>query len=112
MSKPNWNSESLKPFKKDFYRPHQNVANRSYEEVESYRNEKEITVHGDAPNPIQYFEEANFPDYVMQGIKKQGYSEPTAIQAQGWPIAMSGRNMVGIAQTGKLCTVDVPEFVS
>nr|CAD7398809.1 unnamed protein product [Timema cristinae] len=32
--------------------------------------------------------------------RKQGFSEPTSIQAQGWPIAMSGRNMVGIAQTG------------
>lgn len=29
-----------------------------------------------------------------------GYENPTAIQAQGWPIAMSGRDMVGIAQTG------------
>ena len=36
----------------------------------------------------------------MQCIRKQGFSEPTAIQAQGWPIAMSGQNMVGIAQTG------------
>ena len=26
--------------------------------------------------------------------------EPTAIQAQGWPIALSGLDMVGIAQTG------------
>lgn len=26
--------------------------------------------------------------------------KPTCIQAQGWPIALSGRNMVGIAQTG------------
>jgi ATP-dependent RNA helicase DDX5/DBP2 len=29
-----------------------------------------------------------------------GFKEPTAIQAQGWPIAMSGRDLVGIAQTG------------
>lgn len=29
-----------------------------------------------------------------------GYDSPTAIQAQGWPIAMSGQDMVGIAQTG------------
>ena len=32
--------------------------------------------------------------------RRQGFEEPTAIQAQGWPIAMSGRDMVGIAQTG------------
>jgi len=31
---------------------------------------------------------------------RQGFSEPTSIQAQGWPIALSGRDMVGIASTG------------
>ncbi|XP_011311045.1 ATP-dependent RNA helicase p62-like isoform X2 [Fopius arisanus] len=101
LRKPNWDYENLKPFKKEFYVPHANVANRHPREVETYRGEKQITLKGEKiPNPIQYFEEGNFPDYVMQGIRKQGFSEPTAIQAQGWPIAMSGRNMVGIAQTG------------
>lgn len=32
--------------------------------------------------------------------RRQGFSEPTSIQAQGWPIALSGRDMVGIASTG------------
>ncbi|XP_063995859.1 ATP-dependent RNA helicase p62-like isoform X1 [Diachasmimorpha longicaudata] len=101
LRKPNWDYENLKPFKKEFYVPHADVANRHPREVEAYRGEKQITLKGDKiPNPIQYFEEGNFPDYVMQGIRKQGFSEPTAIQAQGWPIAMSGGNMVGIAQTG------------
>lgn len=36
----------------------------------------------------------------MNTIIKQGYEQPTAIQSQGWPIALSGRDMVGIAQTG------------
>ncbi|XP_046425669.1 ATP-dependent RNA helicase p62-like isoform X2 [Neodiprion fabricii] len=101
LRKPNWDYENLKPFKKDFYVPHSNVSSRLPREVEIYRGDKQITLKGDSiPNPIQYFEEGNFPDYVMQGIRKQGFAEPTAIQAQGWPIAMSGRNMVGIAQTG------------
>ncbi|KAK0077074.1 hypothetical protein PV326_010317 [Microctonus aethiopoides] len=101
LRKPNWNYDDLKPFKKDFYVPHPNVSARHPREVEAYRQKKEITLKGEKiPHPIQFFEEGNFPDYVMQGIRKQGFSEPTAIQAQGWPIAMSGRNMVGIAQTG------------
>lgn len=33
-------------------------------------------------------------------FRQQGFDFPTAIQAQGWPIALSGKNMVGIAQTG------------
>ncbi|XP_076244219.1 ATP-dependent RNA helicase p62 isoform X1 [Calliopsis andreniformis] len=101
LKKPNWNFESLKPFKKDFYIPHPNVQARHSREVDLFRQENQITLKGDKiPNPIQHFEEGNFPDYVMQGIRKQGFNEPTAIQAQGWPIAMSGQNMVGIAQTG------------
>jgi len=46
------------------------------------------------PNPITSFEEANVPDYVMEGIKRQSYKEPTAIQSQGWPLALSGLDLV------------------
>lgn len=81
---------------------------RSQEEVDQYRMEKEITVKGNnVPHPIQMFNEPNFPDYMMQEILKQGFAEPTAIQAQGWPIALSGRDMVGIAQTGSGKTLAV-----
>ncbi|KAJ8945332.1 hypothetical protein NQ318_009727 [Aromia moschata] len=95
-----WGKKELRPFKKNFYVPHPAVVNRSSFEVEQFRNCKEITVEGNAPNPIQNFSEASFPDYVMNEIMNQGYETPTAIQAQGWPIAMSGQDMVGIAQTG------------
>ncbi|XP_019866485.2 uncharacterized protein LOC109595549 [Aethina tumida] len=100
LRRPNWDTKTLRPFKKDFYFPHPAVANRSPYEVEQYRRSKEITIDGNAPNPIQNFNEANFPDYVMNEIRNQGYDAPTAIQAQGWPIAMSGQDLVGIAQTG------------
>ena len=101
MRRPNWDNVSLQPFNKNFYNPHPSVLNRSPYEVEEYRTKHEITMSGlDIPNPIERFEEGNFPDYVMQNIKNQGYKEPTAIQAQGWPIAMSGKNLVGLAQTG------------
>lgn len=43
----------------------------------------------------------------MYLFRKQGFGEPTAIQAQGWPIALSGRDMVGIAQTGSGKTLAV-----
>ncbi|XP_019866511.2 ATP-dependent RNA helicase p62-like [Aethina tumida] len=100
LRKPVWNTMTLRPFKKDFYVPHPAVANRSTYEVEQFRNSKEITIEGEVPNPIQNFNEANFPDYVMNEIRNQGYEAPTSIQAQGWPIALSGHDMVGIAQTG------------
>ena len=59
------------------------------------------------PNPIQRFEEGNFPPYVMEAIRRQGFSQPTPIQAQGWPIALSGRDLVAIAQTGSGKTLGV-----
>lgn len=39
-------------------------------------------------------------EYVMQEIEKAGFTEPTAIQAQGWPMALKGRDLIGIAETG------------
>ena len=75
---------------------------RSREEVEAYRAEKEITiVQGtNIPNPITTFEEGGFPDYVMSEVAAQGFTSPTAIQSQGWPIALTGENLVAIAMTG------------
>jgi len=70
--------------------------------VEKYRHEREISiVRGqNIPNPITNFEEANMPDYVMREIIRNQFTAPTAIQSQGWPIALSGLDLVGIAMTG------------
>lgn len=90
------------PFEKRFYTPHPNVVNADPRMVEKFRFEKEIMVvkGNNIPHPITSFEEAGVPDYVMREIQRQSYSEPTAIQAQGWPIALSGFDLVAIAQTG------------
>ncbi|XP_075164327.1 ATP-dependent RNA helicase p62-like [Haematobia irritans] len=96
----NWTEYNLSPFQKDFYKEHPITRNRTAQEVERYREDNEITVRGPAPNPIMYFDEACFPDYCMNEIRRQCYNQPTPIQAQSWPIAMSGNNLVGIAMTG------------
>merc|ERR1712190_624896 len=44
--------------------------------------------------------EASFPEYVLQEVSRAGFREPSPIQVQGWPIALKGRDMVGIAETG------------
>mgnify|MGYP001852597368 CR=1 FL=1 len=43
----------------------------------------------------------------MEVIQRQNFTEPTAIQAQGWPVALSGLDMVGVAQTGSGKTLSV-----
>ncbi|XP_044259020.1 ATP-dependent RNA helicase dbp2-like isoform X1 [Tribolium madens] len=101
LRKPRWDLSRLEPFKKDFYVPHPNVTNRPSYEVEEWRRDKEITLKGKCiPDLVFTFEEAGFPDYVMSEIRKMGFKHPTPIQSQGWPIALSGRDMVGIASTG------------
>lgn len=101
LVKPIWDLSKLEPIQKNFYKPHADVESRTEEEVQIFRATKEITVSGkDVPRPNQVFDEGNFPDHIMTTIKEQGWTEPTGIQAQGWPIALSGRDMVGIASTG------------
>uniref|UniRef100_A0A3P8W9Q4 RNA helicase n=1 Tax=Cynoglossus semilaevis TaxID=244447 RepID=A0A3P8W9Q4_CYNSE len=101
LRKKHWNLDELPKFEKNFYQQHPDVARRSPQEVEQYRMVRTITFKGrECPNPITQFQEAAFPSYVMEVIDKQNWTEPTPIQAQGWPLALSGKDMVGIAQTG------------
>uniref|UniRef100_A0A0C9RVY8 RNA helicase n=1 Tax=Wollemia nobilis TaxID=56998 RepID=A0A0C9RVY8_9CONI len=93
--------DNLIPFEKNFYVERPSVAVLTEQEVNAYRKRREITVEGrDVPKPVRYFHEASFPDYVLQQIERAGFSEPTAIQAQGWPMALKGRDVIGIAETG------------
>lgn len=39
-------------------------------------------------------------EYVNEVLRSEKFESPTPIQAQGWPMALSGRNVIGIAQTG------------
>jgi len=101
LQKLDWNHISLVPFQKDFYIEHPSVNGRSDVEIADFRRQFEMTVIGNnIPKPVRTFEEANFPDYLLAEIRKAGFTEPTPIQMQGWPMALSGRDMIGIAKTG------------
>lgn len=92
---------SLPPISKNLYSEHPDVTARSWENVEDFRRSADITVKGtNVPKPITKFSELNVSGQVMQVINEQNYDSPTAIQAQGWPIVLSGRDMVGISRTG------------
>ncbi|XP_046583225.1 LOW QUALITY PROTEIN: ATP-dependent RNA helicase DBP2-like [Haliotis rubra] len=101
LRKPRWDMERLPKIEKNFYREHPNVVNRSPEELQAFYNENQITIRGrDVPKAILAFDEANIPDYVMHQIRRNNWQKPTPIQSMGWPVALSGRDCVGIAQTG------------
>jgi ATP-dependent RNA helicase DDX5/DBP2 len=106
--------DTLPKFEKSFYKEHPDVSARSEAEVAAFRKEQQMTVYGkNVPRPVQSFDEAGFPAYVMTEVKAQGFSNPTAIQAQGWPMALTGRDVVGIAETGsgKTLTYCLPAIV-
>ncbi|PWW75458.1 P-loop containing nucleoside triphosphate hydrolase protein [Tuber magnatum] len=109
-----WDMNSLPKFEKSFYKEAPTVASRTSTEIEAFRLEKQMRVQGrDVPKPVVDFDEAGFPSYVMNEVKAQGFAAPTAIQSQGWPMALSGRDVVGIAETGsgKTLTYCLPAIV-
>lgn len=52
------------------------------------------------PRAIESFETADLRKYVLDNILKSGYKKPTPIQKHAIPIIMSGRDLMGCAQTG------------
>ncbi|MCJ1243227.1 ATP-dependent RNA helicase dbp2 [Trapelia coarctata] len=109
-----WDLTTMPKFEKSFYKEDTAVTARSERDVEAFRREKQIAVQGrNVPRPVETFDEAGFPSYVMGEVKAQGFSAPTAIQSQGWPMALSGRDVVGIAETGsgKTLTYCLPAIV-
>ncbi|EEB95255.1 hypothetical protein MPER_05804, partial [Moniliophthora perniciosa FA553] len=101
-----WSRQKLPHFEKNFYLEDKRVSARSDREIEDFRRSKEIRVQGrGVPRPVTSFEEAAFPEYIMATIRAQGFSAPTPIQCQAWPMALSGRDVIAIAQTGSGKTI-------
>jgi hypothetical protein len=105
------------PVIKEFYRELPDIARMSSEDVEALCAEKNNIVVSwfdpsmkddyeqknncklTIPNPIYEFAHAfhNFPE-IMNEIAKQGFTEPSPIQCQAWPVALRGQDFIGIAQ--------------
>ncbi|EED88448.1 atp-dependent RNA helicase [Thalassiosira pseudonana CCMP1335] len=96
-----FSSQQLIPFEKDFYIEHPDVSKRPETEAQAWRASKQIVIVGEGiPKPCMTFEEASMPEYVLSEVIKCGFDKPTPIQSQGWPMALKGKNMVGISATG------------
>lgn len=101
LSQIDFANTELVPFEKNFYIEHPDVTRRSEQEANEWRASKNIAVSGaDVPKPVMTFDEASMPEYVLTEVLKCGFATPTPIQSQGWPMALKGRNMVGISATG------------
>ena len=56
------------------------------------------------------FSALGLSDKVMEGVKAMGYSDPTPIQLRVIPLVLSGRDVIGSAQTGtgKTAAIGLP----
>nr|XP_040046597.1 ATP-dependent RNA helicase DDX42 [Gasterosteus aculeatus aculeatus] len=89
------------PFEKNFYNEHEELSNLTETQVLELRHKLNLRVSGAVPpKPCTSFAHFNFDEQLMHQIRKSEYTQPTPIQCQGLPIALSGRDMIGIAKTG------------
>jgi len=63
-----------------------------------------------AASPIESFHEMSLHQNIITDIAHHKYETPTPIQAQGIPIALSGRDILGCAETGsgKTASFSIP----
>lgn len=94
---------------KNFYAENPEVASMGSDDVNATRQSMLIRVISDessyngeqtAPKPITDFRHVaeNFPAKTSEKFTQ--FDKPSPIQCQSWPVALTGRDMIGIAQTG------------
>jgi len=49
---------------------------------------------------MKTFEDFDLPKSLHKAVEELGFSNPTPIQEKAFPVILSGRDMMGIAQTG------------
>lgn len=49
---------------------------------------------------IHSFHEAHFSEAILKAVEALGFTQPTPVQAQAFPILLAGRDLLAVAQTG------------
>ncbi|XP_024635995.1 ATP-dependent RNA helicase DBP2 isoform X2 [Medicago truncatula] len=87
------------------WQPSERVSRMNPDQIEEVRHRLnlDVTVSSDslaAPAPIESFNDMCLHPSIMKDIAYHDYTRPTSIQAQAMPIALSGRDLLGCAETG------------
>ncbi|KAL3079368.1 hypothetical protein niasHT_037698 [Heterodera trifolii] len=86
---------------KTSWRPPRHIRHQTLQDHEKFRRLKGIQIEGDdCPQAIGSFLEMKLPRPIIAIMKEKKIVCPTVIQMQGIPVALSGRDMIGIASTG------------
>lgn len=66
-----------------------------------FKEDYSISIRGtNVPYPLRSWKESTIPLPILKVIEQIGYAEPTPIQRQAIPIAIQGRDIIGVAETG------------
>ncbi|XP_052193335.1 ATP-dependent RNA helicase DBP2-like isoform X2 [Diospyros lotus] len=87
------------------WKPSERVLRFTPEQIEEVRLRLnvDVTIASDStptPAPIESFTDMSLHPSIMEDIAFHSYSTPTSIQAQAMPVALSGRDLMGCAETG------------
>merc|ERR1711935_1304814 len=101
--KQNWSEIDLTEIKRNVFLTNPEGVQISDEEVAKFRKDNRISIEkssGEVPNPVFDLDELSIPEKLKETLKRSGIEKPMPIQAQGWSIAMSGTDLIGVGETG------------
>lgn len=88
-------------FTRDFYSQYASTTDEALAAADDVRIEHGIQVSGQRiPNPISTFATCGLPPQLLKAIDTAGFTAPTPIQRQALPVALSGRDLIGLSKTG------------
>lgn len=84
------------PYPPVFFSEHPDISSLTRDDANKLRQKLGIRVLGAmACNPVASFAHMNLDGGLMKAIRKAQYEQPTPIQAQAIPLALSGRDIIG-----------------
>ena len=87
-----------KPIVKDLYTPGEDIRAMSGAGVDAFREERRMAVENCDIKPLSSFKQTGLSKDELYSTRN--FTTPSPIQSQCLPIALSGRDVVGIASTG------------
>lgn len=101
LTRPVWNPSQMKAFNKKFYNEESNLTSRNPQLLNDFLRVNNVSVAGsEFVKPILEFKDADLPSNFMDKFYDNSFKKPTPIQSMCWPTLLSGKDLVGVAQTG------------
>ncbi|EDV25428.1 uncharacterized protein TRIADDRAFT_55507 [Trichoplax adhaerens] len=82
-------------------------------QIDQLRWNAGITVDGEScPAPISDFAQLNLPSQLQVYLQNKDYKHPSSIQMQALPCVMSGRDIIGIAETSYETLTEILKYMN